>query len=149
FNFRRDLKPTNIGLCAAGHVKVFDLGLSVVQETREGNINQKYQMSGMAGSKRFMSPEVCNGLPYNEKVDVYSFAIVLWELCALHKPFKGMSVADHYREVISGGLRPPLDPRWPAGLRHLLGACWHENPDRRPSIAEVGDFLRQLIVAEG
>lgn len=43
-NPRRDLKPTNIGLCAEGHVKLFDLGLSVVQEVREGNIDQKYQV---------------------------------------------------------------------------------------------------------
>lgn len=106
-------------------------------------------MSGMAGSKRFMSPEVCNGLPYNEKVDVYSFAIVLWELCALQKPFAGMSVSDHYREVITGGLRPPLDPRWPTALQHLLQACWHEDPDARPSILEAKEVLRRIFVAGG
>eukprot|EP00903_Cladosiphon_okamuranus_P005592 g5564.t1 len=120
FVLHRDLKPTNIGLCGNGHVKLFDLGLSVVQEVREGSIDQKYQMSGMAGSKRFMSPEVCKGLPYNEKADVYSFGIVLWELCTLRKPFAGMNVEEHYREVITGGLRPPLDPRWPAALQHFL-----------------------------
>lgn len=103
----------------------------------------------MAGSKRFMSPEVCKGLPYNEKVDVYSFAIVLWELCTLRKPFAGMSVADHYREVVTGGLRPPLHPRWPAGLQHLLQACWHEDPDRRPSILEAREILLQTYLVEG
>ncbi|CAN0058636.1 unnamed protein product [Ectocarpus sp. 12 AP-2014] len=149
FILHRDLKPTNIGLCAEGHVKVFDFGLSVVQEVRRGNLNQKYQMSGMAGSKRFMSPEVCKGLPYNEKVDVYSFAIVLWEICTLRKPFAGMSVADHYREVITGGLRPPLDPRWPGALQDLLQACWHEDPDRRPSISEARDVLQQIFLAGG
>eukprot|EP00752_Nemacystus_decipiens_P016316 g14591.t2 len=149
FVLHRDLKPTNIGLCADGHVKLFDLGLSVVQEVRQGSIDQKYEMSGMAGSKRFMSPEVCKGLPYNEKVDVYSFGIVLWELCTLRKPFAGMSVDDHYREVIIGGLRPPLDPRWPAGLQHLLRACWNEDPDQRPSILEAKEALRRTYLARG
>ena len=103
----------------------------------------------MAGSKRFMAPEVCHGLPYNEKVDVYSFAVVLWEICTLRKPFAGMSVADHYREVIVGGLRPPLDPRWPPRLVSLLQSCWHGEPDRRPFIAEARDILRQIYVEGG
>ncbi|CAN0396804.1 unnamed protein product [Pylaiella littoralis] len=149
FILHRDIKPTNIGLSAEGHVKVFDLGLSVVQEVRGGSQDQKYQMSGMAGSKRFMSPEVCKGLPYNEKVDVYSFAIVLWELCTLRKPFAGMNVADHYREVVIGRLRPPLHPQWPAGLQNLMQACWHEDPDHRPSILEAREILLQICLVEG
>lgn len=93
-----------------------------------------------------MAPEVCNGLPYNEKVDVYSFAVVLWEICTLRKPFQGMSVADHFREVITGGLRPPLDPRWPPALVHLLQACWHEDPDYRPSVLQAREMLRGLVM---
>lgn len=88
-------------------------------------------------------------MAYNEKVDVYSFAIVLWELCALQKPFAGMSVADHYREVITGGVRPPLDSRWPTALQHLLQACWQEDPDRRPSILEAKEALRRIFVGGG
>lgn len=103
------------------------------------------QMSGMAGSKRFMAPEVCQGLQYNEKVDVYSFGIVMWEILALRKPFAGMGVADHYREVIVGGLRPPLDPRWPTSLNQLLQSCWHPDPDYRPTILETRESLRQII----
>lgn len=106
-------------------------------------------MSGMAGSKRFMAPEVCHGLLYNEKVDVYSFGIVLWEICSLRKPFSGMTVADHFREVIVGGLRPPLDPRWPAGLNHLLQACWSEDPDHRPSMLEALGMVREVLLVEG
>ncbi|CAN0093707.1 unnamed protein product [Sphacelaria rigidula] len=102
-------------------------------------------MSGEAGSKRFMAPEVCRGLPYNEKVDVYSFSIVLWELCALQKPFVGMSVEDHYREVTMRGVRPPVDPRWPTPLTNLLEACWHPDPDVRPSINEARDQLAEII----
>lgn len=104
------------------------------------------QMSGMAGSKRFMAPEVCNAVPYNEKVDVYSFSIVVWELCELRKPFAGMSAADHFRKVVQGGQRPRLDPAWPAELRDLLEACWDEDPDARPSIVEARERLRAMIL---
>ena len=102
-------------------------------------------MSGVAGSKRFMAPEVCNNLQYNEKADVYSFGIVMWEICALRKPFSGMSVADHYRKVVVGGFRPHLDSRWPTILNNLLNSCWHPDPDRRPSIVEVRETLGELV----
>lgn len=106
-------------------------------------------MSGMAGSKRFMAPEVYQGMPYNEKVDVYSFGIILWEICALRKPFAGMSVEDHFQDVIIGGQRPPLNPAWPDVVRHLLRLCWHVEPDCRPSITEVRDWLRAFLVSVG
>lgn len=51
----RDLKPSNIGLCAEGHVKLFDLGLSVVQEVREGSIDQKYEVRVDPPSSTFSS----------------------------------------------------------------------------------------------
>lgn len=104
-------------------------------------------MSGMAGSKRFMAPEACTGLSYNEKVDVYSFALVLWQICALRKPFAGMTEADHYRDVVQGGARPPLDTRWHPQLVHLLQACWHVHPGARPSMLQARDMLRQISVA--
>ncbi|CAM9415644.1 unnamed protein product [Ectocarpus sp. 12 AP-2014] len=144
----RDLKPSNIGLCGAGHIKVFDLGLSVVRQVLEAP-TRVYEMSGMAGSKRFMAPEVCTGLSYNEKVDVYSFALVLWQICALRKPFAGMSEADHYLQVVQGGLRPPLDARWPPQLVHLLQACWHVHPDARPTMVQARDTLRQIFAMGG
>lgn len=43
-----DLKPSNIGLCGAGHVKVFDLGLSVVKEVRQSS-SETYQVCGGCG----------------------------------------------------------------------------------------------------
>ncbi|CAN0470743.1 unnamed protein product, partial [Ascophyllum nodosum] len=120
----RDLKPSNIGLCGQGHVKVFDFGLSVVREVHVSS-SDTYQVSGMAGTKRFMAPEVCSGLAYNEKVDVYSFGVVLWQICALMKPFAEMNEATHFQQVVLGGFRPQLDPRWPPGLSAVLQSCWH------------------------
>lgn len=96
-----------------------------------------------------MAPEVCHGDPYNEKIDVYSFSIVLWEICTLKKPFAGMSVAEHYREVIVGGQRPPIDPTWPSGLSALMEACWEPDPDCRPCMEEAREVLREVISSTG
>ena len=48
-------------------------------------------MSGGTGSRRFMAPEVALGEPYNLSADIYSFAILLWELVALDKAFGKLS----------------------------------------------------------
>lgn len=96
-----------------------------------------------------MAPEVCSGMWYNEKVDVYAFAIVLWQICALHKPFLGMTEAQHYQHVVLGGLRPPLDPRWPPALMNLMQVCWHTDPDQRPSMSNARQMLRSIFVAGG
>lgn len=107
------------------------------------------KMSGMAGTKRYMAPEACSGLAYNEKVDVYSFSIVLWQICTLLKPFAGMSEAEHLQHVVVGGLRPPLDHRWPPGLSAVLQCGWHPNPNYRPSMVDIRQMLRDVFVAGG
>ena len=88
------------------------------------------KMSGMAGTKRFMAPEVCSGLAYNEKVDVYSFGVVLWQICTLIKPFAGMNEATHFQQVV-------------------LQSCWHANPNLRPSMLTARQMLREVFVAGG
>lgn len=107
------------------------------------------KMSGMAGTKRYMAPEACSGLAYNEKVDVYSFAMVLWQICTLLKPFAGMSEAEHFNSVVLGGLRPPLDHRWPPGLSAVLQCGWHPDPNYRPSMVDIRQMLRDVFVAGG
>ncbi|CAM9168478.1 unnamed protein product [Discosporangium mesarthrocarpum] len=140
----RDLKPTNVGFTKEGHVKVIDLGLSAMRDNRE-DLDDKYEMTGETGSKRFMAPEVCKGIVYNEKADVYSFSIVLWEMCALTKPFAHMGADEHYREVIEKGKRPLLDKSWPEGLNRLLESCWHDDPNRRPDARAVAARLQELV----
>ncbi|CAE7533552.1 HT1 [Symbiodinium microadriaticum] len=50
-----------------------------------------YSMTGNTGSLRYMAPEVALRKPYNEKADVYSFAILLWQMGRDKVPFKGLS----------------------------------------------------------
>ncbi|CAM9194167.1 unnamed protein product [Choristocarpus tenellus] len=140
----RDLKPTNIGLTVDGHIKVFDLGLSTVLDTRQED-DEKFEMTGETGSKRFMAPEVCRGLPYNEKADVYSFSIIMWEMCALLKPFAQMDAEEHFREVIEKGTRPPLSDAWPVDVILLMEDCWNEDPDCRPVARVVRERLENIV----
>lgn len=52
-------------------------------------------------------------LPYNEKVDVYAFGLLLWEMLEDRRVFDGMGVSDFYERVVNAGARPNLDPAWP------------------------------------
>lgn len=57
--------------------------------------------------------QVVESLPYNEKVDVYAFGLLLWEMLEDRRVFDGMGVSDFYERVVNAGARPNLDPAWP------------------------------------
>jgi serine/threonine protein kinase len=70
-----DLKPSNLLVDANGRIKVCDFGLSCVKEKGE-----KVTDKDSRGTPLWMSPEALMGRPLDEKADIYSFAIVLWEI---------------------------------------------------------------------
>ena len=67
--------------------------------------NDTYQLSGKTGSLRYMAPEVAKEQPYNETVDVYSLAILAWQIFEMDTPYKGYSIAMHNNLVIEKGGR--------------------------------------------
>jgi serine/threonine protein kinase len=106
-------------------------------------------MTGQTGSRRYMAPEVAQDRHYNKSVDVYSFGMLLWEMCMLEKPFHGYTSKKHMTLVVLGGERPPLDsfhcPYWPAKLQDLIKHCWCSNPHHRPTFSEVKTELAKIM----
>ena len=134
----RDLKPDNIGFGADGTLKLFDFGLSTsVPRGPPGTRLPRYRLTGHTGSVRYMAPEVALDQPYNEKVDVYGFSMVLWEMTAGRKPYSTMNVETHRREVCIDGARPAIDRSLPAEMGALLQECWAACPDSRPTLQDV------------
>jgi len=144
----RDLKPDNIGFTINGSIKLFDFGLARIVEGVIPNGDKTYQMSGETGSLRYMSPEVAQYHPYNNKADVYSYGIVLWELITRKKPYAGLSKAKFYEKVIQGGTRPVIPKKWPKELRALISECWSVDMKERPSFSEILPRLESLIAEE-
>ena len=140
----RDLKPDNIGFDADGVVKLFDFGLA-----RElpftGGEDSTYALTHNAGSPRYMAPEVWLNLPYNKKVDSYSFSILLWELCSLKESFHGHGPEIHFRRVVEEGIRPKLKSWWPSAVQRLMEACWDRNYIRRPKFVEISQVLEAEV----
>jgi hypothetical protein len=142
-----DLKPDNVGFASDGTLKLFDFGLVTCVKTRQMS-SQFYQMTGFTGSLRYMAPEVALREPYTEKVDVYSYGVLLWQMARDRVPFCGLGKTDFMQEVVRGGIRPKVDKAWPLGFTNLLTSCWTRDPENRPSFSMICVDLNKLIKEE-
>jgi len=144
----RDLKPDNIGFDIRGDVKLFDFGLAKeLDPSLKCGISELYELSGNTGSLRYMSPEVARSEPYNLSADVYSFGLLLWQICSLDLPYDGMNRQDHAELVVHGNERPQLDSSWSTPLRILIKRAWENDPLVRPSMDSIYKILRREICA--
>jgi serine/threonine protein kinase len=145
----RDLKPENMAFDDQDVLKMFDFGLCTEIRPDEANKEGRYKLTGNTGSRRYMSPEVAKGIPYDKSVDAYSFGILLWEVCAMEKPFFGYSANKHMQQVVIEGDRPDLDAShtswWPVDLHWLLKRCWSSDPASRPTFTCIRETLEELI----
>ncbi|CAN0104409.1 unnamed protein product, partial [Hapterophycus canaliculatus] len=103
------------------------------------------QMTGEVGSYRYMAPELVKHEPYNSKVDIYSWAILSWEILAIDKPYAGINESTF--KVVLGGDRPDLRKSWPDRLCKLLCSAWHADHTKRPAAAEIVAVLK-IVHAE-
>lgn len=139
----RDLKPDNIGFDVRGDVKIFDFGLAKEMRSEDLISDDLYDMSGNTGSLRYMAPEVARRLPYNHTVDVYSFAILFWQICSLEQPFANYDVQKHSDLVVHGSDRPNLDKSWSPELCALMEQGWSAKISDRPDFEYIADVIRK------
>lgn len=144
----RDLKPDNVGFTLDGTVKLIDFGLARIVENSSSVSNEVYEMSGETGSLRYMAPEVADCQPYNQKADVYSFGIILWELVAFKKPYDGMNREEFYNRVVHGGERPAINKKWPEDLTELMKSCWDAEIVHRPNFSDIVEILDSMLAGE-
>ena len=145
----RDLKPDNIGFTKDGQLKLFDFGLAKELKEEDKQESGAYDLTGNTGSRRYMAPEVAKEAPYDKSVDVYSFGILLWELCSAEKPFFGYSSNKHMHRVVLAGERPKMDSQhtsdWPENLQWLMNHCWHSSASLRPTFSDVKQVLKDIL----
>jgi serine/threonine protein kinase len=165
----RDLKPENIGFdVTKNQVKIFDFGLAKTLPSVEGGSSRSistgvdgsaggsvpgmldqetgmYHLTGNTGSLRYMAPEVALNEPYDQRVDSYSFGILLWQICALSIPYGGYSCKMHADLVVRQGYRPKVYPTWPAHWGKLMRECWAGDVHVRPDFTRIVGVLTQQL----
>jgi serine/threonine protein kinase len=124
------------------NVKVGDFGLSRVLATREAS------MTTGTGTFKWMAPELLLNKRYNGSVDVFSFGVVLYELCTGAVPYDDLTPMEAAVRVVSEALRPTLPPDVAPALAATMRACWAADAAARPPFADLAAALAELAAAE-
>ncbi|KAM7270890.1 hypothetical protein ACFE04_030104 [Oxalis oulophora] len=131
----RDLKSANCLVNKHWTVKICDFGLSrIMSETTMKD-------SASAGTPEWMAPELIRNEAFTEKCDIFSFGVIMWELCTLSRPWEGVPPDRVVYAVANEGSRLEV-PEGPIGK--LISDCWAE-PQERPSCEEI---LSRLLDCE-
>ncbi|KAG6475218.1 integrin-linked protein kinase 1-like [Zingiber officinale] len=140
----RDLKPRNVLLVNANadHLKVGDFGLSKLLSTQ--NAHDVYKMTGETGSYRYMAPEVFKHRKYDKKVDVFSFAMILYEMLEGEAPFLSHEPYEAAK-IVAEGNRPKIRAKgYTPELRDLIELCWAAEINKRPSFLDILKRLERI-----
>lgn len=106
-------------------IKVTDFGLSRGNQGQDGVAASR--MTGLAGTFHWMAPECLKSEDYTTKADVYSYAIVLWEIICREPPFKNLKPHEILHNVVTKGARPDMasvPSDCPKELVTIMTKCW-------------------------
>ncbi len=139
----RDLKPDNVLLAEDGTPRLTDFGVAHL-----GDRTRLTQTGSVIGTYAYLSPEACNGMELDERTDIWSFGILLYEMLAGRVPFEANSTA----AILTAILTKPapdlhrLRPDTPPGLLQLIYSMLEKDRDRRiASVRLVGAELEALM----
>jgi len=150
----RDLKPANVMIAADGTVKVLDFGLAKLVTAGGGTdaatlaaSDSRTEEGRVLGTVAYMSPEQAEGKPVDERTDIFSLGVLLYEMATGRRPFAG----DTSISTITAILRdnPPsvteVNPALPRHLGRIIRLCLAKDPDQRyQSAVDVRNELQSL-----
>jgi len=146
----RDLKSLNLLVNDKWDIKVCDFGLS-----RFNTGSNLETLVKMRGTFAYCAPEVYYGEQFSAKSDVYSIAMILWELVTrcingrYERPFSEFKNLHHDFQIIiqtaKKGLRPSIPKACPPSLALLIQDCWDANLEKRPTCSEI---IKRLLEIE-
>ncbi|XP_071990589.1 serine/threonine-protein kinase Nek5 isoform X2 [Engystomops pustulosus] len=137
----RDIKAQNIFLANNGTLaKLGDFGIARM-------LNNTMELARTCvGTPYYLSPEICENRPYNNKTDIWSLGCVLYELCTLKHPFEAGNLRQLVLKICRGRYEP-LSAKYSYDLRTLISQLFKISPRDRPSITSIlkKPFLEKRI----
>ncbi|XP_046569231.1 serine/threonine-protein kinase Nek1-like isoform X1 [Haliotis rubra] len=126
----RDIKSQNIFLTSDGRIQIGDFGIAKV-------LNSTVELARTCiGTPYYLSPEIVENKPYNNKSDIWSLGCVLYELTTLKHAFEAGNMKNLVLKIIRGSY-PPIPPKYSYELRGLIAQLFKRAPRDRPSINSI------------
>jgi serine/threonine protein kinase/Tol biopolymer transport system component len=140
----RDVKPTNILIARNGYAKLADFGLAKLAPAERIEVDPSSsqlpsQKGAILGTIAYMSPEQASGEALDSRSDIFSFAVVLYELLSGKRPFGGRTDLEVLKTIIHGD-PPPWNEDTPAACRIMVEKALEKNP------AERYQSMREMVV---
>ncbi|VDK54297.1 unnamed protein product [Anisakis simplex] len=134
----RDLKSGNIVLSGEGVCKLCDFGLSKI-------LTHSCTPSSFVGTVPWMSPElITQENKISKAIDVWSYAVVLWEIISREVPYSGLGPFRIMELVTQKGSTLAIPASCPASFERLLRKCWRMNPEERCNMHQIIDALKDM-----
>ena len=138
----RDIKSLNVLVDGRMNVKWADFGLSKIKDHTKTALGQTDVSKRPAGSILWMAPEQVKGkVQCSTKADIYSFAVVMWELTTHKIPYSEMSHLFQIMTAIAENQTNPIPDDTPAHFGTAIRHCWFANPDDRPNAKQLARYL--------
>jgi len=126
----RDLKSGNVFLMKSGLVKLGDFGIAKTFK------NTMDKAKTMVGTPYYLSPEIIQGKLYDNKSDIWSLGVLLYEMMTFKMPFEANTLPMLSMKIMRGNYTPPSS-MYTKDLREIVSKCLMVDPSRRPSIREI------------
>ena len=129
----RDIKAQNIFMNKDGSIRLGDFGVARVLDYTVAKAQTQ------VGTPYYIAPEILKGRAYNNKADIWSMGILLYEMCALDVPIKAANLHDLYKRIMNFRHVPSLPRQYSKEVKDLIKSMLCTDGSRRPTIKDLLD----------